>query len=135
MPEKSINRYDVERNRIYTLVMDDHGCYMENGTSRILDKEKEKKDDPLEYVNMDDLDGISQPGYCYELNKKKREHEEGKSNKEIDEKPQSKPPDKITTTESLNLLITMDKTQEFTPPTQESDNPKLATEGQTDLGR
>jgi hypothetical protein len=42
--------------------MDGNGRYMENGTSRILDKAKEKKDDPLKYVNMDDLDGISQPG-------------------------------------------------------------------------
>jgi hypothetical protein len=46
MPEKSIERYDMERNRIYTRVMDDHGCYMENGTSRILDKAKEKKMNP-----------------------------------------------------------------------------------------
>jgi hypothetical protein len=80
---------------------------------------------------MDDLDGISQPGYCYELNKKKRENEEGESKKEMDGKPQSKPPEEITTTESLSLFITLDKTQEFTPPTQESDNPKLTTELQT----
>jgi hypothetical protein len=43
--------------------MDGNGRYMENGKWRILDKAKDKKDDPLEYVNMEDLDGISQPGY------------------------------------------------------------------------
>jgi hypothetical protein len=46
----------------------------------------------------------------------------------MDRKPQSKTPEEITTTESLNLFITMDKTQEFTPPTQESDRKKPTTE-------
>jgi hypothetical protein len=80
MPEKIIERYDVERNRIYTLIMDDNGRYVENGTSCTLNKETEKKNDPLENVYMEDLDGISQRGYCYELNKQKRERKEGEKN-------------------------------------------------------
>jgi hypothetical protein len=131
MPEKSIERYDVERNRIFTLVMDDNGRYVENGTSRTLNKETEKKSDPLENVNMEDLDGISQPGYCYELNKQKRESEEGENNsnnnKKVDGKPLAKPPEEITTTENPNLFSNMDNTQEFTPPTQNTDNNETHT--------
>jgi hypothetical protein len=134
MPEKSIERYDIERNRIFTLVMDDNGRYVENGTSRTINKETEKKNDPLENVNMEDLDGISQPGYCYELNKQKRESEEGENNsnnKKMDGKPLAKPSEAITTTEIPNLFINMDNTQEFTPPTQHTDNTKVDTETHT----
>jgi hypothetical protein len=80
---------------------------------------------------MGGMDGISQPGYCYELKRKKRKIEESESKKEMDGKPQSKPPEEITMTESLNLFITMDKTQEFTPPTQESDSTKQTNEAHT----
>jgi hypothetical protein len=47
IPEKSIELYNVERNCIYTLAMDANGRYVENGTARTLNKENEKKDDPL----------------------------------------------------------------------------------------
>jgi hypothetical protein len=134
MPEKSIERYDVERNRIFTLVMDGNGRYVENDMPRILNKEKETHNDPLENVNMEDLDGISQPGYCYDLNKQNRESEEGENNsnnKKVDGKPLAKPPEEITTTESPDLFINMDNTQEFTPPTQQTDNTKVDTEAHT----
>jgi hypothetical protein len=76
---------------------------------------------PLENFNMGALYGISQPAYCYELSKQKRESKEGENNsndKKVDGKPLAKPAEEITTTESPNLFINMDNKQEFTPPTQ-----------------
>lgn len=128
IPEKSIERYDIEQNRVSTLIMDKHGRYIENGVTRTLDKTKENKNYSLEDVHMADLDGISQPGYSYEKNKEKRESEETENDKDMEMKKKPMPSNEITTQQDLHSPTTMNKTQGILPPTQKSEAPETTPE-------
>jgi hypothetical protein len=55
--EKAIERYGIENNRVYTLIMDELGRYIENVNSRILNRTEEDTIDPLKNINVDDLVG------------------------------------------------------------------------------
>jgi transglutaminase/protease-like cytokinesis protein 3 len=144
---KTIGLFDVTDNRMYVLATDDEGRYIETGKYRTIDKPKETvipntaqdKDntvDLLQEINVEDLDGISQPGYSYEENKSKRENEEseqGNMNGSISTTTQGLPKI-ITTQEQVNLLVRKDKTQPFTPTNQETEyiekNGNETTEGE-----
>jgi hypothetical protein len=128
LPDKSIEQYDIGQNRIFTLIMGEHGRYIENSVTRNLDKTKKNKNHSLEDVHMEDLDGISQPGYSYEKNKEKGECEESENNKAAEMKMKTMLPNEITTQKNLHTPITTDKTQEFSPPTQKFKTPETTTE-------
>jgi hypothetical protein len=122
-PSEPIERFDADNNCMYILTMDAQGRYIETGAYHILVKAKEEDSDLLKNINVDDLDDISQPGYSYEDNEIKRENEEGgqgDARKSISvDTPEL--PRMITTYEQMNSVIRKQKTQEFTPPTQETE--------------
>jgi hypothetical protein len=138
---KIIELFHVTNNRMRWLSMDGQGWYIKTGNYRVihkptdkevLDKPTDKDDanDLLQDINIEDLDGISQPDYSYEDNKRKREHEEsehGDTNVMIGKIIMGLPKI-ITTQEHVNLLISKDKTQVLTPQLQETECIKIDTE-------